>query len=315
MKGSLECLVNGTVAADCNELPPDAFWWLTFAAGLFEHLTADVAFPDIVEDTVPLVFPDVDYSTRQELVAWVSNGSLARSFLDGNWELMPGVPHPRGLTGCDYLASNEVRTLLNIDLCSAEEYSSIRFMCPVSCGCSVGKVYHSFVSPEGDVSFELDEELHMVSNRMEDLGSCPAACVMVHPGISGDSSYDSIGEEYFEVSGEEYCESGLLSAEECDRSTCCQLDSEGPENMCWSAIGASTCYDTAFAAGGNQSGSFFDPYDGCTDTDVGPPLAKDSLGDTCNDYASEQWECDDEFDDKDFTVADMCCWCGGGKLD
>jgi hypothetical protein len=308
MKSSVECLVNGTVSADCSGLPPDAFWWLTFAAGLFEHLTADVAFPDIVEDTVPRVFPDLASSTRQGLVEWISNGDLARSFLDGNWELMPGLPHPRGLTGCDYLASFEVRMLLNTDLCSAEEYSSIRFLCPVSCGCSAGEVFQTVPSGDGAVGLELLQDLHMVSNRMEDLGSCPAACVMVHPEISGDSSYDSIPGE---VNGEEYCEGGSVSAEECERSTCCQWNPES--GKCWSDIGASPCYDTASIAGGNYSGSLLDDlYDGCTD--LGPG-ATDTFGDTCLDWAENNWVCEDSFDDTDFTVADMCCWCGGGKLD
>jgi hypothetical protein len=182
-----------TVAASCSGLPPVAFWWLTFAAGLFEHLTADVTFPDIVEDIVMKEDSEISVPSnmRSALVKWISNGSMAQSFVDGTWELMPGLSHPRNLTGCDYLASFEVRMLLNIDLCGAEEYSSIRFMCPVSCGCSVGQVYN-YEFFDGGVQFDLMQNLYYVSNRMDDLGSCPAACVMVHPAISGDSSYDSI---------------------------------------------------------------------------------------------------------------------------
>jgi len=265
MKSSVECLVNGTVAADCSGLPPDALWWLTFTAGLFEHLAADVAFPDIVDGAVPLVFQGIAPSMMQDLAKWISNGSLALSFLDGEWELMPGLPHPRGLTGCDYLASFEVRMLLNIDLCSVDEYSSIRFMCPVSCGCSAGGIYrqywdngydneYEYYYDYGDEArFSLMENLHMVSNRMEDLSSCPAACVMVHPTISGDGSYDLIG---------------------------------------------------------NQSGNSADVYAECAD--LGPEWAADSFGDTCLDWAMEEYFCEDDWDDTDFTVADMCCWCGGG---
>merc|ERR1740121_1995904 len=113
---------------------------------------------------------------------------MAQSLLDGNWDLMPGVPHPRNLTGCDYLTSFEVKALLNTDLCSADEYSSIRFMCPVSCGCSLGHIYS--VSSDGS-QFEVElVDYFQVSNRIEDMGSCPAECVMVHPDISSDSSYD-----------------------------------------------------------------------------------------------------------------------------
>merc|ERR1740121_1399629 len=33
-RSSEGCLVNNTIAADCSELPSEAFWWLTFAVGL-----------------------------------------------------------------------------------------------------------------------------------------------------------------------------------------------------------------------------------------------------------------------------------------
>ncbi|CAK0838051.1 unnamed protein product [Prorocentrum cordatum] len=105
---------------------------------------------------------------------------------------MRDVPHPRCLTGCDYLASYEVRLLLNADLCSASEFSSIQFMCQVSCGCSLGEMYKSSLSSDG-VQFTRVDDILMVSNRMEDLDFCPAACLMTHPSVSGDSSYDTIG--------------------------------------------------------------------------------------------------------------------------
>ncbi|CAK0840652.1 unnamed protein product [Prorocentrum cordatum] len=167
IKSSKECLVNRTVAAECGGLPPDAFWWLSFAAGLFEHLTADVAFPDIVEASVQLVFPDLKDSKRRQLARWFSKGSLIESFLDGRWELMRDAPRPRSLTGCDYLASYEVRVFLNADLLlSASEFSSIQFICPVSCGCSLGEMYKSSLSSDG-VQFSRVDDILMVSNSAD----------------------------------------------------------------------------------------------------------------------------------------------------
>lgn len=321
MSSSAECLVYEehdstmiTVAASCSGLPSVAFWWLTFAAGLFEHLTADVTFPDIVEDIV--MKPDSEISVpsnmRSALVKWISNGSMAQSFVDGNWELMPGVPHPRNLTGCDFLASFEVRMLLNIDLCGAEEYSSIRFMCPVSCGCSVGQLYnYEFV--DGGVQFDLIEGLFSVSNRMEDLVSCPAACVMVHPAISGDSSYNSI-----DVGVDPSCEdrpgnssgklwsdgyngcSAYASAEAQGDEWCTKFgesDFNGEGSAKWACC----------ACGGGSDHSVAQ----CTD--LAPDGATDADGDSCADWAMNEWDCSDEYDDTDFTLMDMCCQCGGGS--
>jgi hypothetical protein len=255
---SAGCLVDGTVATDsvCRELPSEAFWWLTFTAGLFERLTADVAFFDNVLGSVMSdasgIAVGLNASRRDELIQWVSGGSMARSFLDGAWELMPGVPHPRSLTGCDYLASFEIMSLLNMDLCSAEEYSSIRFMCPVSCGCRTGQIYY-YDDQDWTIA-----GLYQVSNRREDLRSCPAACVIVHPDISGESSFDGWQNPVYE-----YCQdSDPKGAIDTSRNTCLEY-----------AAGWYSCEgqwdDTDFTAldmccqcgGGTWSGSaYYDDY-------------------------------------------------------
>jgi hypothetical protein len=66
-----------------------------------------------------------------------------------------------------------------------------------------------------------------------------------------------------------------------------------------------TVMDMCCHCGGGQP-------DGCVDS--GPEGAADSYGDTCSDWAVSSWACTDVFDDSDFTVMDMCCYCGGGNL-
>ena len=48
----------------------------------------------------------------------------------------------------------------------------------------------------------------------------------------------------------------------------------------------------------------------CKDTDNG---ATDVDGDRCSDY-DDSFCGDDAYDDVDFTLADMCCVCGGGEM-
>jgi hypothetical protein len=305
--GSADCLVDKTVAPDCSELPSaKAFWWLTFVAGLFEHLTADVAFRDIVSDMVMQSGShlDVPSTMKPEFVEWVSNGSMAQSLLDGTWDLMPGVPHPRGLKGCAYLTSFEVRSLLNTDLCSAGEYSSIRFMCPVSCGCTLGKIYET----QGLEVTDRSNTIFQVSNRMEDLGSCPAECVMVHPSISNDTSYDSITCTAHDDCGEgKFCSAGACSA--CDE---CHYCWDGIDGTCGSYCDGPTqeigpcltpeieptpaCSDTS----GGATGVFASQAGGAVSCDVWAGYAA-----SCAAYSPF-------YDDSDFTAVDMCCACGGG---
>jgi hypothetical protein len=313
--GSADCLVDKTVASDCSELPPKAFWWLTFVAGLFEHLTADVAFPDIVNDMVMQSGShlDVPSTMKPEFVEWVSNGSMAQSLLDGTWDLMPGVPHPRGLKGCAYLTSFEVRSLLNTDLCSAGEYSSIRFMCPVSCGCTLGKIYET----QGLEVTDRSNTIFQVSNRMEDLGSCPAECVMVHPSITNDTSYDSISPiitctAHDDCGEGKFCFAGACSA--CDE---CHYCWDGIDGTCGSYCDGPTQEIGPCLTDGPDGGEST-TAPACSDTSGGATglfAAQGGFVVSCDVWAGYAEYCayySAAYDDSDFTATDMCCACGGG---
>jgi hypothetical protein len=66
-------------------------------------------------------------------------GGVAVSLVDGRWTLTDSqAPHPRNLTGCRFLASYELQALLGFDLCNPTGLTSIRRVCPVSCGCIPG---------------------------------------------------------------------------------------------------------------------------------------------------------------------------------
>jgi hypothetical protein len=70
---------------------------------------------------------------------YVANGSLLTTILHGQWQFHPSVPHPRGLTGCAFFTSWELRSLLGLDLCSTDDVlSSIRPICAEECGCKLG---------------------------------------------------------------------------------------------------------------------------------------------------------------------------------
>merc|ERR1712083_890839 len=63
------------------------------------------------------------------------NGTVAQSFAQGEWRLSPSLPHPRGLTGCDFMTSWEIKAILGFSLCDVGSYRSLRYVCPTSCGC------------------------------------------------------------------------------------------------------------------------------------------------------------------------------------
>eukprot|EP00933_Yihiella_yeosuensis_P008906 TRINITY_DN11461_c0_g1_i1.p1 TRINITY_DN11461_c0_g1~~TRINITY_DN11461_c0_g1_i1.p1 ORF type:complete len:414 (-),score=35.41 TRINITY_DN11461_c0_g1_i1:173-1330(-) len=64
-----------------------------------------------------------------------NRSSAEKSVVVGLWELAPGIAHPRGLKGCAYLTSWEIKVLWDLDLCQVGSFRSLRFHCPISCGC------------------------------------------------------------------------------------------------------------------------------------------------------------------------------------
>jgi hypothetical protein len=74
-----------------------------------------------------------------DFVNHVASGELLSTILNGQWHFHPLVPHPRGLKGCDFFTSWELRSLLGLDLCSNDAFlASIRPICQEECGCKPG---------------------------------------------------------------------------------------------------------------------------------------------------------------------------------
>lgn len=90
----------------------------------------------------------VTYLMTAPDLAWVKNtsavldslfnGSSLNELHQGRWHYAPGLPHPRGLTGCAFLASPETIALWQVDLCQTGTFKSIRKRCSYSCGCVGG---------------------------------------------------------------------------------------------------------------------------------------------------------------------------------
>merc|ERR1712007_18739 len=48
----------------------------------------------------------------------------------------PGIPHPNNLQGCEFLTSDELVFLLNVDVCSiGDDFLALRMVCATSCKC------------------------------------------------------------------------------------------------------------------------------------------------------------------------------------
>lgn len=127
---SLDRPSNGT-----EELPFKD-WYKQWQNGFWEFLLADASFAYRVESMVHAIWGTNEVS--DQVINHVVSGDMKATMLSGTWEIMPGMPHPRGLTGCDYLSSYEVTLILGYSLCDATYFRSIRHSCPVACECRRG---------------------------------------------------------------------------------------------------------------------------------------------------------------------------------
>mmetsp|Transcript_102104 Transcript_102104/g.285066 ORF Transcript_102104/g.285066 Transcript_102104/m.285066 type:complete len:223 (+) Transcript_102104:1-669(+) len=199
-RDSVSCLLNLT--DDCANMNLRAFWFLLYIKGLFQHLLSNQFFSISVESIVNHVSKIIGEGPSQNssLVAWVTSGRMAESLLNGKWEFMPDMRHPRDLKGCDFLTSYEFKALLNVDVCSSESYSSLKFLCPVSCGCASSMFENNFSDPPffedwGSMPPDRRKVLQFTNDRTN-MGECPSECVLPHPLISGDSAWSSFSQRF-----------------------------------------------------------------------------------------------------------------------
>jgi len=123
--------------------PFPRLWMPAYVQGyleaLFDYLYKQYGFVQAVILALPnlihwSVLPDDKY---EEAVAQIAGGNLTASlFIDGM--LLPGIPHPYGYKGCEFLTSWQVKFLYSIDLCEPGYFLSIRPFCPEACYCGHG---------------------------------------------------------------------------------------------------------------------------------------------------------------------------------
>lgn len=124
---------------EANELQPLMGLYLE---GLVEYLQSDPRFAAHIRAVTKYFVGTGDLNITAEEGEYLLYHALT---VDENWSetlnrwlILPEKPHPRNLTGCDYLTSWEVTAITSINLCMIDTHRSIRWVCPTSCGCYRG---------------------------------------------------------------------------------------------------------------------------------------------------------------------------------
>jgi len=130
------------IGANCTDVPQEALthpevdfelsrWFSGYLTGLHSMLKQDTRFVEDLWSRTHLM----NEGTGAMQWNYIVSGDFLDALLNGDWHLSPGVPHPRNLEGCAFLASYEFTLLIGLDLCWTTEVRNIRNICPVSCRC------------------------------------------------------------------------------------------------------------------------------------------------------------------------------------
>jgi len=182
------------------DLPQTAFFYTVYVRGMVDYLVQKAEYRLNVAALVRSEweeFLQIADSQVEPFVEWMLDGNFALSLADGNWNLMPGVPHPRQLTGCEYLASFEITFLLGFDICDDSEYGSLKMFCPETCGCRSAQYEIQSEDGEEDILLNMEGTSLIYSYDRGALRNCPAACVLPHPQVTGASEHSDYSDYSF----------------------------------------------------------------------------------------------------------------------
>eukprot|EP00931_Biecheleriopsis_adriatica_P116129 TRINITY_DN9181_c0_g1_i10.p1 TRINITY_DN9181_c0_g1~~TRINITY_DN9181_c0_g1_i10.p1 ORF type:complete len:936 (-),score=99.75 TRINITY_DN9181_c0_g1_i10:74-2503(-) len=155
-KGYQEWWAQWWTAIECKDIPSEALGFgvsdiskrtlvgnqmQIYLTGVSEIMSKNTVLPILLEDVLRVEGTDFlgenieDPSRRKDLINSLQDGRVVNKILNGYWEIMDGVRHPRGLTGCAFLASFEVKNIWRINMCKPGPYASLRPICPQTCEC------------------------------------------------------------------------------------------------------------------------------------------------------------------------------------
>jgi len=126
-------------AANCSDVLPEADVWSPYVYGLWQYMTEFLQEKTYIHTTLQENY--ALFGIQESDVETVYSYFTGSGFWDGlagfTYLFAEGIPHPRNLTGCSFMASVELKLLLGVDLCAADTHASLLGTCPLSCGCLI----------------------------------------------------------------------------------------------------------------------------------------------------------------------------------
>jgi len=120
----------------------DSEIWSKYVYGTADFLNHEVlSYFEYLLDLVHFYHEPLGFNWSEVEFVYTSifHGYLWRSLADFQFVFAENISHPRNLTGCQFMASWELKAILGVDLCSADGHASLRTTCPVCCGCLIDR--------------------------------------------------------------------------------------------------------------------------------------------------------------------------------
>jgi len=113
--------------------------WTKYVDGMRDYTSSigefSIALQADLEEYYELF--NISFNEVPTMIDFILGNGFWDSLKAATFHISESVSHPRNLTWCAFLASDEIGMLLRIDVCADGLYTSLRGICPLSCKCNV----------------------------------------------------------------------------------------------------------------------------------------------------------------------------------
>jgi len=113
--------------------------WAKYVAGMKSYVTSTDGYVDRIQTDVARFYEVIGITSNQisDVSSFMAGDGFWDELADQHYLLADGLPDPENRTECEFLTSNIILFILQIDVCDADGvFMALKSICPISCICT-----------------------------------------------------------------------------------------------------------------------------------------------------------------------------------
>merc|ERR1712107_213803 len=119
---------------NCSDVLPQADVWSKYVYGLQSYMVriyqCEASLLATLDENKAAL--GIKESDIESIAIFFANNGFWHALSQFQYLFAEGIPHPRNLTGCSFMASIELQLILGVDLCAGEQHTRLLGTCPVA---------------------------------------------------------------------------------------------------------------------------------------------------------------------------------------